>query len=203
MPEVVNCQRNQEWHDARHMRITASLAAACLSVYWPRITDPYHSAKKAWRIIVEGEKEDENAHMAWGRQFEPTARLAFEAECGYLVEETGFWTHPAADWLGASPDGLIGDDGLLECKCPEVAEPPGGIIPLHHLIQMQVQLACTERSVCFYYRYGKDETSWMRPVHRAGTIGLILKLRRFYEEFVLANVEPGRKKPVRRKKVQP
>lgn len=195
MPEICYAQRTQEWHDARKGRITASLAAACLHL------DPYVSAKAAWRQIVFGEKQDPNRHMQWGIQFEGSARCDFENETGLLVTETGFWVHPDLPWLGCSPDGLIGKDALCEIKCPTEAEPKCGLVPINHRIQMLIQLACTGRQVCYYYRWGMNNVCWMRQVRRAGIPGLIVRLKRFYDQFIAGPdgpVEPPRKTPKRR-----
>ncbi len=151
MPEIVNCQRVQAWHDARKGRITASVAAACLGL------DKHKSRMKAWREIVLGEKEDPNRHMQRGVLFEPEARSTFEADLGVFVTECGFFTHPLLDFIGCSPDGLVGDTEGLECKCPMEAEPTGGKIPIPHLIQCKIALACTERERWHYYRFGADK----------------------------------------------
>jgi putative phage-type endonuclease len=59
-----------------------------------------------------------NAAMQWGNDVEPEARRWVEAESGMLVEKVGFVKHPDIEWVGASPDGLLGDDGGVEIKCP-------------------------------------------------------------------------------------
>src|SRR3990167_8881971 len=61
----------------------------------------------------------QNAAMQWGIQTEPEARMAFESVRGVVVEEVGFVKHPTIPNCGASPDGYVGDDGLVEIKCPE------------------------------------------------------------------------------------
>lgn len=60
-----------------------------------------------------------NAAMKRGTELEPLARAAYEAHVGTLVEEVGFIQHPDEPMVGASPDGLIGSDGVLEAKCPD------------------------------------------------------------------------------------
>lgn len=54
----------------------------------------------------------------WGKENEPLARMAYEIEKGILVEEVGFQQHEAIEWCGVSPDGLVGEDGMIEIKCP-------------------------------------------------------------------------------------
>jgi putative phage-type endonuclease len=60
----------------------------------------------------------ENAAMVRGRELEAAAREAYECERGVLVEDATFVQHPTISYVGASPDGFVGDDGLVELKCP-------------------------------------------------------------------------------------
>ena len=116
MPQITVAQRTPEWHAARKGKVTASIAAACLGL------DKYTSRKKAWRTILGREPEDTgNPHLARGVLFEPKARWEYEVLTGNTVVETGLWTHPECEWLAASVDGCVGDDAILECKCPMVA----------------------------------------------------------------------------------
>jgi predicted phage-related endonuclease len=91
-----------------------------------------------------------NAAMEWGNQTESLARLAYEAASGNLVEETGFLKHPSVKWCGGSPDGLIGDDGGFEAKCPFVSTVHvetllNGGIPSEHMAQVQGLMWVTNR----------------------------------------------------------
>ncbi len=56
--------------------------------------------------------------MEWGMEHEPNARHAYTQQTGRDVEEVGFILPDHTDSYGGSPDGLVGDDGLLEIKCP-------------------------------------------------------------------------------------
>jgi hypothetical protein len=72
------------------------------------------------RLTNTKAKSYTNAAMQWGTDQEPFARAAYEAAQGVMVEEVGFVPlTPTIEWSGASPDGLVGDDGLVEIKCPE------------------------------------------------------------------------------------
>ncbi len=57
--------------------------------------------------------------MDWGHALEPYAKEAYEIETGLIVVSSGFVRHPAIDWCGGSPDGLVNDDGGIEIKCPK------------------------------------------------------------------------------------
>jgi hypothetical protein len=60
----------------------------------------------------------QNDAMRRGTELEPEARAAFEADTGEIVAEVGFIPHPVLDYVGVSPDGLLGNDGMVELKCP-------------------------------------------------------------------------------------
>ena len=59
-----------------------------------------------------------NDFMAWGTEQEPAARMAYEARTGTMVMQPGFRHHPTIQMCGGSVDGLVGDDGIIEIKCP-------------------------------------------------------------------------------------
>ena len=93
-----------------------------------------------------------NSAMQWGTEQEPFARIAYEAYKGIFVEQIPFMDHPTIEWFGCSPDGLVGEDGLLEIKAPNTTthieyiqdgKPPSRYIP-----QMMAQMACTGRKWC-------------------------------------------------------
>ena len=98
-----------------------------------------------------------NSAMQWGTEQEPFARIAYEAYKGIFVEQIPFVDHPTIEWFGCSPDGLVGEDGLLEIKSPNTTthieylqegKPPNRYIP-----QMMAQMACTGRKWCDFCSY--------------------------------------------------
>jgi predicted phage-related endonuclease len=95
--------------------------------------------------------------MAWGTETEPMARAAYEGAVGSLVIETGFVPHANIEMSGASPDGLVGDDGLVEIKCPMTATHIetllGQSVPAKYVTQMQWQMACTGRKWCDFVSF--------------------------------------------------
>jgi putative phage-type endonuclease len=98
-----------------------------------------------------------NAAMEWGTEQEPFARAAYEGKTGVLVDEVGAIDHPTIPMSAASPDGLVGDDGCLEIKCPNTATHIdtllGGEIAKKYYDQMQWQMTCTGRSWCDFVSY--------------------------------------------------
>lgn len=98
-----------------------------------------------------------NDAMVWGLEKEADAKAAYEAHTGAFVDEVGFIDHPRIENLGATPDGLIGHDGLIETKCPTTATfvewVLEGEVPEKHKPQMIVQLRCTGRTWCEFVAY--------------------------------------------------
>lgn len=115
-------QRSKEWFAARCGKLTASRFADVMNV----LKDGSPGANRralVTMLAVErltGSPVDgfENEAMRRGRELEAEACAAFEAATGELVNAVGFVPHPDLDYVGVSPDGEIGDDELIEIKCP-------------------------------------------------------------------------------------
>ena len=90
--------------------------------------------------------------MQDGLTYEPLAKVAYMAATGADVIDCGVFHHPTIEFLSATPDGLVGNDGLLECKCPTTATflewVLAGVVPEEHRPQMIIQLLCTGRQWC-------------------------------------------------------
>lgn len=153
-------QRTDEWFAARLGKVTASRIADVMA----KTKTGYGASRANYmaELIVErltGQKGDsyQNAAMIWGTNTEPLARAAYEAHRGVLVEETGFVPHPSGAMTGASPDGLVGDDGLVEIKCPNTATHIDTLMsddaPPKYFAQMQWQMACTGRAWCDFVSF--------------------------------------------------
>lgn len=95
--------------------------------------------------------------MMHGTDTEAEARDAYRQHALVEVAECGFVDHPTVPMSGASPDGLIGDDGLLELKCPNTATHIetllGKAAPSKYVTQMMWQMACTGRAWCDFASY--------------------------------------------------
>lgn len=153
-------QRSAEWYSARLGKVTASRVADVIAK-----TKSGYSASRAnymAELICErltGKQGDnfQSGAMLWGTETEPLARAAYEAHSGNLVEETGLVLHDTIANAGASPDGLIGDDGLVEIKCPNTATHIdtllSGTVPSKYITQMQWQITCTGRQWCDFVSY--------------------------------------------------
>ena len=96
-----------------------------------------------------------NQAMQFGIDNEPVARLAYELETGNTVEEAFF--EQLDDDIGASPDGYVRDDGLIEIKCPNTATHIDTLrskkVPNQYFVQIQGQLLCTGRDWCDFVSF--------------------------------------------------
>jgi putative phage-type endonuclease len=145
-------QGTPEWLAARAGCATASrFADVCAKIKTGEAATrrKYRMQLATERLTGNPVQGYQNAAMLWGIQTEPEARAAYEAEHGVIVEETGFCLHPGIAFCGASPDGLVGDEGLVEIKCPESTTHlewmEAGKVPPEHVPQIQGQLWITER----------------------------------------------------------
>jgi putative phage-type endonuclease len=153
-------QRTEEWFAARLGKVTASRVADLVGktkTGYSATRDNYMAQLVVERLTQTKAESYTNAAMQWGTDQEPFARAAYEAAQSVMVEEVGFVPHPTIEWAGASPDGLVGDDGLVEIKCPNTATMIETLlsqkVPGKYFIQMQFQLACTGRKWCDYVSF--------------------------------------------------
>lgn len=98
-----------------------------------------------------------NAAMQWGVDTEAQARSAYQFMRDAEVKEVGLVLHPRICGTHASPDGLVGADGLVEIKCPTSATHiealSGASLASKYVTQMQWQMACTERAWCDFVSF--------------------------------------------------
>ena len=153
-------QRTADWYQARLGKVTASRVAELMAK-----TKAGYSASRAnymAELIVErltGQPAEgfTSAAMQWGIDTEPHAKAAYCFLRDATVIDCGFVLHPSIIDFGASPDGLVGDDGLVEIKCPNTATHIdtllGNAVPAKYFTQMQVQMACTGRKWCDFVSF--------------------------------------------------
>lgn len=150
-------QRTEEWFAARLGKVTASRVADVIAktkTGYAATRETYMTQLVLERLTNTKAESFTSAAMQWGIDQEVFARGFYEAQTGKLVQEVGFIPHPRIDMAGASPDGLIDDDGMLEIKCPDSKQMVETLltqkIPQRYIAQMQFQMACAERSYCDY-----------------------------------------------------
>jgi putative phage-type endonuclease len=153
-------QGTQEWHALRIGKATASRIADIV-----RTTKTGVSATRQrylGELVAErltGAKADsfKNSEMDWGNEKEAEARNAYTFLRGADVEQIAFVDHQTIAMSGASPDGLVGSDGLIEIKCPathtHIATLLSQTIDADYITQMQWQMACTGRQWCDFVSF--------------------------------------------------
>ncbi len=151
-------QRTDEWYSARIGKITASRIGGINAK--PQKGNALNNTLTellSERLTGLPKDTKTNADMQWGIDCEPLARQAYELATFQTVVETGLIDHPAIPMSGASPDGLVGKDGLIEIKCPTSPKHTNtlltGQVPSEYMPQITWQLACTGRKWCDFVSY--------------------------------------------------
>jgi putative phage-type endonuclease len=157
---ITDEQRTAEWFQARVGKATASRFKDVMaklkngSPAAARINYLVDIATE--RLTKSATPHYSNSAMQWGVTHEASARIVYEQRRQLQVEETGFIQHEELD-AGASPDGLVDWDGLIEIKCPynssvHVMTWMDGM-PEDHVAQVQGQLWITGRQWCDFISF--------------------------------------------------
>lgn len=152
-------QGTDEWKELRLGKVTASRLSDVLSKGRGNAPSKTRAAYMlqlaAERLTGEPEDSFSNKYMEWGNECEPQARAMYEFDSGNDVEEVAFVIH--SDDFGVSPDGLVGDDGLLEIKCPktttQIERYLKGEFPAAYKAQVQGQLLATGCKWCDFVSF--------------------------------------------------
>jgi putative phage-type endonuclease len=149
-------QGTDEWRSVRAGKLTASNAQAIATggkgletLVWQTLAEEYANVQE------EGYSSEA---MERGKELEAEARMAYEIERGVFVREVGFVEMD--EYTGASTDGLVEDDGILEIKCPSNAvffrySVERKIDPKYYA-QMQMGMLCSGRAWCDYVVYSPN-----------------------------------------------
>jgi predicted phage-related endonuclease len=177
MSEIVE-QRSDEWRAQRAGRLTASRFIDAIAMTKVEPGDVYKTGPKkgqpkpqksmanrdkymreiVFERLAETPKHSIDGHaLRWGTEVEAYAKEAFELETGNIVMPAEFTLHPDYSFIGASPDGLIGDDGGYESKCPmdeavHINTLLNGM-PEEHRAQVQGCMMCTGRKYWMFVSY--------------------------------------------------
>lgn len=148
-------QNSDEWFALRRGKFTASTFK---DLFMGENTQGYKDAiyKVAFERLTNTSPESfTNEYMQRGNELEPEARAWYEFEKNVEVIKAGFFEFN--DWIGASPDGLVGEDGLLEIKCPKYSTMMDYLIkkelPKTYFHQVHGQLLVTDRQWCDFIAY--------------------------------------------------
>lgn len=173
-------QRSEGWREARAGKITASCFADAIAM---NKTKPGKSTatrdtymRKVVAEILSGRPNHEisSKSLAWGTEAERFAREAYELETGLVVVESEFVTHYEYPFIGASPDGLVGNDGGLEMKSPHDEQVHIGTwlhgMPEDHIPQVQGNMMVTGRSWWDFVSYDPRQSEkyqlYVQRIHR-------------------------------------
>lgn len=177
-------QRSEDWHADRCGKVTASRVKDISAK--PKTGKAYNALTLTIlteRLTGVQEESFTNSAMQWGIDQEPYAIAAYENETGNFVVGTGLIDHPAIKMSGASPDGLVDQDGQLEVKCPGSQTHLNTIltqeVPSEYVPQITWQLACTRRKWCDFVSYDPR-----LPEH----LQLVI-IRVFAEDLDIAGIE--------------
>jgi putative phage-type endonuclease len=182
-------QRSKEWFEQRKGKVTGSIAGAILGL------NPYMTREDVMRQKVReyyGADREFNGNVAtaYGQFHEDGALRDLQLDMPQLnIQEASFYE--LDNWLGASPDGLIDDDAVLEIKCPysqrdknppkfkSINEQP------HYYAQIQVELLCTHRYKCYFFQWSTHGTQLEIVMRDQDWIDEYLpELREFYLDYL-------------------
>jgi len=150
-------QGTPEWFAARLGRVTASRIADVMMKPTTAGYQNYRAQLVCERLTGQPTETFTSAAMQHGTDTEPQARAMYTLLTGNDVQEVGFIPHPTLEMSGASPDGLVGDAGLIEIKAPQPATHiktlTGANIDRKYLLQMHWQMICTGRDWCDFVSF--------------------------------------------------
>ena len=148
-------QGTPEWFALRLGVITGSKFKDVLAKGAGKTRKSYMYQLAAEMVTGEMEESFTNAAMQWGTENEPAARAMYELESGLDVDEVCFVKRD--DFIGVSPDGLVGEMGLVEFKCPKTTTQIetflSGKMPTGHKAQVQGQIWVCERDWCDFVSF--------------------------------------------------
>jgi len=144
-------QGTPAWFSARKGKLTASRFGAAAGIC------PYTSRAKALRLELGTQKFSGNEACRWGTANERNAVKDYMVRTGNVVVTKGFYEHPTLPWLGGSPDGLVGDEGIIEVKCPFYKKVPHASIPPVYYCQINGLLEILDREWCDFVSWTPTE----------------------------------------------
>ena len=153
-------QGTPEWFAQRCGKVTASRVADIIAKTKTGAAASrgnYMAQLVAERLTGQPAESFKSTAMQFGTETEPMARMAYETQIGMLVDEVAMIPHPTIEMSGASPDGLVGHDGLVEIKCPNTSTHIETLldekVPSKYVTQMMWQMACTGRAWCDFVSF--------------------------------------------------
>lgn len=194
-------QLSKEWFSARLGCCTSSRVADAIRFLSRKTKNKQigeeSAGREKLRLELLGEllrkKPSEHYVSKWmeeGKENEPLARTAYELDQNVNIETIGLVFHPTIKLAAASPDGLIGEDGLIEFKCPRLSTHLryiiNGVIPKEYLPQMHWQLSC-----CGGERKWNQFVSYVPDKDLPKELRLWIGPRLHYDAEIIREMESG------------
>jgi len=158
MPTIIDCEQDSvEWFQARIGKITASRFGDIMAYSKAKGKEGVELKCRAdyrMELIAERLTHQMAQHfvtdaMKWGKEMEDYARSAYECAQDVMVQAVGYCIHPTMDFSGASPDGWVGENRIIEIKCPTTATYLGWRksreVPQEYIDQILWNMVCGER----------------------------------------------------------
>lgn len=177
-------QGTPEWLEARLGLVTASVMGKLVTAKTLKPANNDESRGLTAQLVAEritgwSDPSYFNQDMQRGHDIEPIARDWYSQRGGVQVDEIGFMVREIdLDFtrdvgqirIGYSPDGLIGDDGLLEVKAPRakthLLTHLAGDVPAYHMAQLQTGLLVSGRAWVDFVSYYAGLSPFVKRVHR-------------------------------------
>ena len=191
-------QRSKEWFQARKSKVTGSMVGSVLGI------NPWATPEDAMRTMVRshfGAESEFTGNIAteYGTAQEPNALIDYEMVSGKDVQEVGFIVHPEHEWLGASPDGITDETGILEIKCPfgkrHDVDPDfkSALDQPHYYAQVQIEMYCTGLKWAHFYQWSayNDRMEYIE-LDQHWLNENMPKLKAFHDQFLIECKSPDK-----------
>ena len=180
----MSLQRTPAWFAAREGKLTCSTMGMALGI------NPWTSRIMHWkRLTGNAEPFTGNVATDWGTKQEPVALEEYSYKLGNPLTEVGFVPHPYIPWIGGSPDGMIGDNGMIEMKCP-FSKRLQETIPTHYYPQVNGLLEVTETEWCDFVSWTPEGMNVVRIKRNPEAFEWLLAKYKVFWEHVSKKQEP-------------
>jgi putative phage-type endonuclease len=166
-------QRSPEWFALRKGRITCSELSNILTpakLQLSKASESFALVKASERITGLTEPFVETWQIQRGIDNEPIAREYYEKATNTKVKEVGFYEYNKDFMFGYSPDGIVGNDGLIEIKCPSPMVHLDTLINKKidpkYMLQMQGGMFASGREWCDFVSYSEGLALSIIRVHK-------------------------------------